>query len=174
MQNGVFAGGGVLMPKTSPAEPARTSSCAWRLALAIVAALYAGGVAAIGLVLHRADFAIVHTFDKHVGDWRIALGSPLAAAQRSDIAIVLITEETLLDYESRSPIDRALVGELVRAIDSAGPKAIGVDLISTGAPATMRVCSRHSGRRRHVSFSGAWTRVSRTFRRRALRSRLSS
>ena len=129
MQNGVFAGGGVLMPKTSPAEPARTSSSARRLALAIVAGLYAGVVAAISLVLHRADLAIVHTFDKHVGDWRIALGSPLAAVQRSDIAIVLITEETLLDYESRSPIDRALVGELVRAIDSAGPKAIGVDLI---------------------------------------------
>lgn len=124
-----FPGGGVLMPKTSRADPARTLSGARRLAVAIAAGLFAGVVAAISLVLHRADLAIVHTFDKHVGDWRIALGSPLAAVQRSDIAIVLITEETLLDYESRSPIDRALVGELVRAVDNAGPKVIGVDLI---------------------------------------------
>jgi CHASE2 domain-containing sensor protein len=94
-----------------------------------VAVLYAAVVAVVGVLLNRADLDIVDTFDKHVGDWRIALGSPRAPTQRSDIAVILITEETLFDYESELPIDRALVAELVRAIDSAEPKVIGLDLI---------------------------------------------
>ena len=93
------------------------------------AVIFSMGVAALGLLLNGADISPVDTVDKLIGDYRIAWGSPRAAAQRSDIALVLITEETLLDYESRSPIDRGLVAGLIHAIDAAGPKVIGVDLI---------------------------------------------
>jgi adenylate cyclase len=97
-----------------------------RFGLAVVFALL---LAAVGLVLDRLNIAPVETFDRMVGDYRIALLSPQAPQQRSDIAIVLITEDTLLDYDSRSPIDRGLLAEVIRAIDAAAPKAIGLDFI---------------------------------------------
>jgi adenylate cyclase len=86
-------------------------------------------IAAAGLVMNQYNLSMVDTLDKHLGDWRIALGSPRAPAQRPDIAVVLITEETLLDYESRSPIDRGLLAELIRAIDASAPRAMALDLI---------------------------------------------
>lgn len=86
-------------------------------------------VASIGLELDRRDLHLLQTFDKMIGDWRIALGSPRAPDQRSDIAIVLVTEDSLLDYESRSPIDRTLIAELVRQIDRHEPRVIALDFI---------------------------------------------
>ena len=86
-------------------------------------------IATIGLELDQQDIALVDTLDQYVGDWRIALGSPQAEDQRPDIAIVLVTEDTLLDYQSRSPIDRNLLAELVRAVDAARPRAIALDFI---------------------------------------------
>jgi adenylate cyclase len=97
-----------------------------RLGLTVVFAFL---LAVVSLVLDRLNIAPVETVDRLIGDYRIALLSPQAPRQRSDIAIVLITEETLLDYDSRSPIDRGLLAEMIRAIDAAGPKAIGLDFI---------------------------------------------
>ena len=94
-----------------------------------LAAAFALLLGVVGLVLDGLNIAPVETFDRLIGDHRIALLSPQATQQRSDIAIVLITEDTLLDYDSRSPIDRGLLAEVVRAIDAAGPKAIGLDFI---------------------------------------------
>ncbi len=99
-----------------------------KLNAGLVAAL-AVLITGLAVVLNKFDVAVVDTLDKHVGDWRIALGSPRAPAQRNDIAVILIAEDTLLDYESRSPIDRSLIAETIRAIDLAGPKAIGLDFI---------------------------------------------
>ena len=67
--------------------------------------------------------------NRHIGDLATALGSPRAKAQRTDIAIVQITEETLIDHESRSPIDRRLLAELVRAVDLAEPALIALNLV---------------------------------------------
>lgn len=117
------------MQKSTEPGPGRAPSLRVRAIRGAVVAFIAVLVAGLGVVLHRFDLPLVDTFDRHVGDWRIALGSPKAAAQRQDIAIVLITERTLLDYESRSPIDRALLAKLVREIDAARPKAIGLDII---------------------------------------------
>lgn len=105
-------------------EPVRLRAA--RVAIVLAAAAL---IALAGIVLNKHDIALVDTLDKHVGDWRIALGSPRAKEQRSDIAIVLVTEETLLDYESRSPIDRLLLAELVRALDAAGARVIALDFI---------------------------------------------
>lgn len=87
-------------------------------------------VATLGLEFDQRGIAIfVDTLDEFWGDWRIALGSPRAPDQRSDITIVLINEETLLDYESRSPVDRRLLTDIVQAIDKAQPRAIALDFI---------------------------------------------
>ena len=100
-----------------------------RLMRGLVALHLAALITALGIGLQRIELPIVDTFDKHIGDLPVALGSPRATDQRLDIALVLITEDTLLDYETRSPIDRNLVAELIRTVDLADPRAIGIDLI---------------------------------------------
>lgn len=67
--------------------------------------------------------------DRFTYDWRTALLAERADQPRDDIVIVLIDESSLAGYPYLSPIDRGLTAELVRAIDAAGPKAIGLDLI---------------------------------------------
>jgi adenylate cyclase len=120
------------MPVPLPMERLKRLQAVWKSARAKrvgLALLFSVLVAAFGLELNRRDLAFVETFDKMTGDWRIALGSPRASDQRTDIAIVLVTDETLRDYESRSPIDRVLIAELIQAVDKAGPRAIAIDLI---------------------------------------------
>lgn len=95
----------------------------------LVAAMISAVVAFVGLMSDKYDLPLVATLDKFAGDWRIALGSPRASEQRPDIAIVMIDENTLLDYESRSPVDRRLLAEVLRAIDAAEPRAIAFDFI---------------------------------------------
>lgn len=73
--------------------------------------------------------------DKWTYDWRTALFSQRAEEQRSDIAVLLIDEEGYETYPVRSPVDRALLAELIRAVDSAGAKAIGIDIILDQATA---------------------------------------
>jgi CHASE2 domain-containing sensor protein len=67
--------------------------------------------------------------DRFTYDWRTTLLAERADAQRDDIAIVLIDEDSLNGYPFLSPVDRSLTAELIRAIDSAGAKAIGLDFI---------------------------------------------
>ena len=67
--------------------------------------------------------------DKFIYDWRTSLFSTKIASQRQDITIVYIDEVSLAKYPYKSPIDRALIASLLRAIDRAKPKAIGIDII---------------------------------------------
>jgi adenylate cyclase len=53
--------------------------------------------------------------------------SPAAKSQDRRIALVKISEDSLQGY--LSPIDRDFLGRLIGRIDSAGPRAIGIDLI---------------------------------------------
>ena len=89
-------------PKHKQATPAPAtghgSALGITLARAAIALVLCALVAAAGLLMNQHNLALVDTLDKHIGDLRIALASPRSPAQRSDIAVVLITEETLLDY----------------------------------------------------------------------------
>ena len=55
----------------------------------------------------------------------------LARTDRVDphIVIVAITEESLENDQARSPIDRAFLGRLITAVDSASPAAVGLDIV---------------------------------------------
>ena len=87
-------------------------------------------IVALGsLFLDSHNLVFIGDLDKYLGDWRIAQFGRRAPEQRKDIALILITEDTLLDYPSRSPIDRGLLADLVGAVDKANPKAIGLDFI---------------------------------------------
>lgn len=70
-------------------------------------------------------------FDHTMGDARIANLSDRLPSQHPRVAIVRINDETLKDYKVRQPIDRALLARLIEAIDAAGAKAIGIDLLFT-------------------------------------------
>ncbi|MEZ5845044.1 MAG: CHASE2 domain-containing protein [Hyphomicrobiaceae bacterium] len=63
------------------------------------------------------------------GDWRTAALSDRPATQHRGVAIVAITEETLDQLPYRIPVDRGLLARVVSAIDRAGAKAIGLDLL---------------------------------------------
>jgi adenylate cyclase len=62
-------------------------------------------------------------------DWRTLLFSKKASEPRKDIAVILIGENSVADYDYVSPVDRGLLARLVRALDDAKVKAIGLDFI---------------------------------------------
>jgi len=68
-------------------------------------------------------------FEHAMGDVRTALLSESLPSQHPHVAIVGITDQTLNDYKARLPIDRQLLAKLVTAIDDAGAKAIGIDIL---------------------------------------------
>lgn len=91
-------------------------------------------VTGIGCVLVIAALLFVPQFapwlmryEHGTADWRTAFLSDRATAQHGKIAVVTITDTTLRDYVS-SPMDRGLLAKIVRAVDAAGPKAIGLDV----------------------------------------------
>jgi CHASE2 domain-containing sensor protein len=67
--------------------------------------------------------------DQWTYDWRTYFLSDQPAEPRDDIAVVLIGEDTLAQYPTISPLDRGLLAALVRALDDAGARAIGLDVI---------------------------------------------
>lgn len=67
--------------------------------------------------------------DKFIYDWKVSLLSTKIVSQRQDMAIVYIDEGSLANYPYKSPIDRGLIASLVKDIDQAKPKAIGIDII---------------------------------------------
>jgi len=85
----------------------------------------------VTLIVMLADHydVLLEAPDKFIYDWKSSLFSTRIVAQRRDITIVYIDEVSLSKYPYKSPIDRALIASLVKAIDRAKPKAIGVDII---------------------------------------------
>lgn len=85
----------------------------------------------VTLIVMFADFyhLLPEAPDKFIYDWKVSLFSTKIVSQRQDIAIVYIDEASLANYPYKSPIDRALIASLIKAIDQAKPKAIGIDII---------------------------------------------
>jgi len=67
-------------------------------------------------------------FEHSTADWRTALLSDRLPTQNSRIVLVVINDDTLKDYPS-SPVDRGLLSKIVRAIDAAGARVIGLDVL---------------------------------------------
>ncbi len=67
--------------------------------------------------------------DQWTYDWRTYFLSDQPTSPRDDIAVVLIGEDTLAQYPTISPLDRGLLAALVRALDAAGARVIGLDII---------------------------------------------
>jgi adenylate cyclase len=73
-------------------------------------------------------------FEHVLGDARTAFLSDRLPSQHPHVAIVGISDDTLRESKIRQPIDRALLARLVEAIDAAGAKVIGIDILSARTP----------------------------------------
>ena len=73
-------------------------------------------------------------FEHALGDVRTAYLADQLPSQHPHVAIVSITDETLKDNKVRQPIDRGLLARLVDAIDAAGAKVIGIDVLLARTP----------------------------------------
>jgi adenylate cyclase len=102
----------------------RRGAILWLLAL-IVAAAIAGGL----ITLSRHELMFFAAPDRMTYDWRTALFSRQEPRTRPDIALLLISDRTLAQYPYQLPIDRGLLAKIVAALDAAGAKVIGLDVI---------------------------------------------
>ena len=93
----------------------------------VLAAAWAVLVAVVLLIAARQGL-LPEAPDKFTYDWRTFLFSKISEAPRDDIAIVLISEDTLQKYKYLTPVDRGLLAKLVGAVDAAGARAIGINL----------------------------------------------
>ncbi len=89
----------------------------------------AGSLMALVTLLFVPVFAPwVLRFEHWTADWRTAYLSHKPPTTHPRIAFVSITDETLRNYAS-SPVDRGLLARIVQAIDAAGARAIGLDIL---------------------------------------------
>lgn len=94
----------------------------------LVGAIWASLVAFALITLSQEDY-LPEGPDEWTYDWRTLFFSKTAEKARKDIAIVVVDEESMADYDYVSPVDRRMMATLLRAIDEAKPKAIGLDFI---------------------------------------------
>lgn len=95
--------------------------------LQLLAGLASLGAVAAVLLLPAVTPWLLRT-EHWTADWRNALLSDTKPRSHEDIALVVINDITLKDV-NKSPIDRKLLAKIVRAIDAASPRVIGLDLL---------------------------------------------
>jgi adenylate cyclase len=108
--------------RTAPAPQRQT------LYSLLLGAIWAIVVALALIVLSVAEY-LPEGPDEWTYDWRTFFFSPSADEPRRDIAVILINDNSLSDYDYVSPVDRGLAATLLQALDDAQPKAIGLDFI---------------------------------------------
>ncbi|MEQ1509857.1 MAG: CHASE2 domain-containing protein, partial [Sphingopyxis sp.] len=95
----------------------------WRAALTIVMMALA-----IYLALFSTTTRPLSDAENALYDVRAALSAePVAQDQR--ITMVTYTDEVLIERRVRSPLDRALLADALRALDAMGAKSIGIDIL---------------------------------------------
>ncbi len=100
------------------AGPIRTSR--WLIAMALVSLVLA--------IVATRYVAAIEAVDEWTRDFRIAVFTP-PEAQDENVVIVSITEDVLDQYPYRMPVDRALLADVVKKLDNAGARAIGIDFL---------------------------------------------
>jgi CHASE2 domain-containing sensor protein len=83
---------------------------------------------AASVLTFAAQHAWLLWLEHWTGDFRTALLSDRLPTQHPHVAVVVITEQTLASYPYLTPVDRGLLADLISAIDSAGPRSIGIDV----------------------------------------------
>jgi CHASE2 domain-containing sensor protein len=73
-------------------------------------------------------FPFLGNIEKRLVDLRLAALAP-AEPQHPGIVIVTVTEDTLARLPYRSPLDRGFLAGILRALDGAGVRAVGLDVL---------------------------------------------
>lgn len=94
----------------------------------LLGAIWAVLVAVVLVALSSAGF-MTEGPDEWTYDWRTFFFSDTAKEPRKDIAIILINDESMAEYDYTAPVDRGLVANLVKGLDAARAKVIGLDFI---------------------------------------------
>ncbi|MBU2532813.1 MAG: CHASE2 domain-containing protein, partial [Alphaproteobacteria bacterium] len=97
------------------------------MALVVIACGWIAG--ATWSVSRATDYSWALWLEHWTGDFRTALFSHRPPRQHDQVALVTINDETMYPYPYRSPIDRRLLANLVRVLDQAGVRAIGLDFL---------------------------------------------
>ena len=84
---------------------------------------------AAGFLLLTTLLHLPHGPEHWSADYRTARWSKHPETQHKRIALIYVTEKTLESYPYLSPTDRGMLADLVKAVDAAGPAAIGFDFI---------------------------------------------
>ena len=98
------------------------------LSVVVRGALIAGTIAILlgALSTHT---RVVERLEHWLGDWRFALAGAKLPSAHPDITLLLVREESLLDTGRYSPLDRAVLADLIAQIDGFEPRVIGLDVI---------------------------------------------
>jgi adenylate cyclase len=68
-------------------------------------------------------------FEHAMADWRTGMFSDRLPSQHPRVAIVGINDQALAEFKTRIPIDRGLLAKVIDAVDAAGAKVIGLDIL---------------------------------------------
>ena len=68
-------------------------------------------------------------FEHAMADARTGLLSDRLPSQHPSVAMVGIDDQALSEFKTRIPIDRGLLAKVVDAVDAAGAKVIGIDIL---------------------------------------------
>ncbi|MEO1610311.1 MAG: CHASE2 domain-containing protein [Pseudomonadota bacterium] len=96
--------------------------------IAFVGAVFIG-LTLISIVSFTDQYDWIKAPDAWLYDWRTAHFASRTETVRQDILVVTIDETSLEQYSWNSPVNRRLTAELVRGLESAGAKAIGLDFL---------------------------------------------
>jgi adenylate cyclase len=86
---------------------------------------------AAGLYLARfsSDIPLASDAERALYDWRFYRSAERVLQQDSRIVLVTYNDETLRQLGKRSPLDRHMLAQALRAIDAMHPRAIGIDIL---------------------------------------------
>ena len=68
-------------------------------------------------------------FEHAMADWRTGVFSDRLPSQHPRVAVVGINDQALSEFKTRIPIDRGLLAKVIDAVDAAGAKVIGIDIL---------------------------------------------
>jgi adenylate cyclase len=85
-------------------------------------------LAAFGIARFSWTMPVLTETERGLYDVRHFLAAPIVA-QDPRITIIVFTEETLAATGKRSPLDRKLLADALKTIDTMRPRAIGIDIL---------------------------------------------
>jgi adenylate cyclase len=87
-------------------------------------------IASLGIGYWSWDLPILGSAERALYDARVYVeANQRAADQDPRVVMVVFDDQTLIKAKKRSPLDRGMLAEALRNLDTLGPKAIGIDIL---------------------------------------------